>query len=81
MRTSASDCRTIASNSLASVGSMNIRKLSKQARSLSGGMWQTGHSAGRSGSEAAYARNWPSRWMLSGQVFGRGRCNGIPPEH
>src|SRR5262249_40445741 len=25
-------------------------------------------------------RNRPSHWLLSGQVFGRGRCNAIPPE-
>src|SRR6516162_3772086 len=26
-------------------------------------------------------RNRPSHWLLSGQVFGRGRCNAIPPEY
>src|SRR6516164_11395423 len=26
-------------------------------------------------------RNRPSHWLLSGQVFGRGRYNAIPPEY
>ena len=50
------------------------------------GMWQTGDTARRSGSEGQYGRNRSSRWLLSGQVFGRGvfgrgRCNAIPPEY
>src|SRR5262249_48790643 len=37
--------------------------------------------ARRSESEGRYGRNRPSRRMLGGQVFGRGTCNAIPPEH
>jgi hypothetical protein len=44
-------------------------------------MWQTRHTAARSGSQGQYGRNCPSPWLLSGQVFGRGRCNAIPPEY
>src|SRR5215472_14232149 len=44
-------------------------------------LWQTGDTARRSESEGRYGRNRPSRRMLGGQVFGRGTCNAIPPEH
>src|SRR5215471_19706992 len=57
-----------------------LRKLSKQAKAIRRYVVNAPHSrAKRVGGENG--RNRPSHWLLSGQVFGRGRCNAIPPEY
>jgi hypothetical protein len=72
VRTPASDCRTIASSSLISVAAREAYPaVCGKRATLLGEVDRQGNTGGTRS----------SRWMLRGQVFGRGRCNAIPAKH